>query len=320
MIAFIFSVLIISFLRFHTAIPTTPLTTKWIVTKWITLDGLGLTTDNLPQNWSSKTSHELLLKELSKKKGGELFYIIRGEFYTMSLGDEFYHLYDSEAINEDHHAIVNATINMWLKLSTMGKVEPIIKDSIAKAVQFVEEKEQIVGAMNVLFDNIEQSMKNDPTLCDEYLRIKNESKNNDVAHHHEIYYYEIPKTEVEAMKHIAKALNNPLTKRNMLHAVFYNQTEKSSSFDLKTHILVKSIVELSKLPIKGDTVQRLYEETISEVVEHLEYGNSRHPQPNTKTAASILLKKLKEKLEKNAELNSELETTKKAIALTIFNN
>lgn len=317
MIRFTIFVLLIWFLRIYfaeSAVPQNSQNNTRIVTRWILpfLDATDNSTGDLSLNENDDESLEESENKFFKLFFGNIGINILEEFYCMSVGEEIYHLSGQNAINENYYAIANATVNLWLQLHILDRVEPIIKSSVLKAKQFFEDKRTTHGMMDVFFANVKQSMEADLTLHHEYLRIKNEWQNDDSK----IVNYKLIETDEEVQNIDKNPIIVKILTYTSIHRYCFRKSNKIRSNKMGNYILARSIVQLSKLSQKRNIIQHLYEETRKEIFQ--KYSTSDETtNTSMNNVCSKLLKKLIKKIKKNAKLNSDLKVLKKNILSTI---
>lgn len=284
---------------------------------WIVLSDIKA--EDLPANLNRETSHELLLKYLSKKNVHQLIFDLRNEFYTMATGKDFYRLIVDYGENKELHAIAEASLILSQKLPHMGIVNNVIRTAIANAAHSVYKQGDISKAFPVIKENIEKLMQDPPAPYEEYKRLKNEALAKPWPADYKIYYYEIPKTLDDAKKILAESLNEPYLKKLMVHSTFGNETRKHAAFSKESFLLAKSILELSKDPELGAKVQALYDEAVAETANTIEdveakNVNEKHVRESFIQIAKQFFKTLANKFENDPAIKTKFAETKELLS------
>ncbi|KAK7579768.1 hypothetical protein V9T40_000397 [Parthenolecanium corni] len=276
--------------------------------------------EDLPSNLTSEASHHLLLKLLANKSMYELLIELRSEFHTMAIGKDFYRLTADENENKEYHALSEAILALSQKLQYTETVNSVIKTAIENGANKVHKEGNITLALPVIKESIEKLMQ-PPAPYEEYKRLKSEALAKPWPADYKIYYYEIPKTEIDAKTIAAECLNNPYIKRLMVHSTFGNETHISTASSQDTFLLAKSILRLSNDPEFGTKVQALYDEAVAEIADKLDFDfqniSEKHSIQGFIPIRKQFLKTLANKFENDPVIKTKFAETKESISKSL---
>ncbi len=275
--------------------------------KWITSDRL-----EHPQD-SSKSSHDELLAGLAKLPTDDVIFHLYMEFFTLSVGDNFYGFDDDSAKKSQHQVVAASVSQMWQNLATMVKINEIIYEAIAGATKTVKDGGDIRNSMDTVTEILERQLRQNQTIFEEYQKVKMSAMAQPGKSESKTYFPAVPKSEAEVKEIILRWLQDLQLRKIIANGAFLNQTAPTTAMDGASFILARKAIELSKKPEIVNTVQRLYAEAVSETAADLTANadtlNLEHfEKPLYAAAAPILMKKLDEKFQNDPVARGSLET------------
>lgn len=284
--------------------------------KWIVQDEIK--PEDLPSNLNRETSHDLLLKILSKKSERHLLYEMRSEFCTMATGKDFYKITADENENKEYHAIAEATYKLAEKLAYTKIVNKVLRDAYINGAKSVASNSDITKGLPAIKETIEKGLQESPALFEEYKRLKNEALSKPLPADYKIYYYEIPKTLEEAKNIVSENLNNVYLKKIMIHNIFATYSYHGNRTNPGTVLLINSILKLAKDPEIGAKVETLYDEVVTEAANKIEdvdgkgIDESKLKEKFMKIGREFF-QSLGEKFENDPTVKTKLAETKKEL-------
>lgn len=244
--------------------------------------------------------HHLLLKSLSKKDS----HILTGAFFlelvAKSFGNEFFGFVDDENANRENTAIVRAAFKCFTKLQLQDRVINVLQLAADNAVAYLNETGDLSKAFSRVCSKIDEELKNETI----YVTIKNKYKKNNLGLPKKKYQYGIAKSANELRKAFAELANDPQMKKISAHLTWVGFFSEPADVVTK-----KSITELARVPGKLEVVQKIYDQSISELVPQVEdvplqsIDTSGNPvQMNLNHLVPILSQKLLKNIDADADL------------------
>ncbi len=280
--------------------------------QWIVLSDLGH--EMVTENFTEKSNREELLRQLAKKNVDELATHLWAELLSMGMGHDFYGLSctGKEGVNQDHHVVAITVMNLSQKLHIMHRVFNCMEYGATKGAEYVNRTGDIGGAMAVVYEEIENLMKNDTDLYAEYLEAKRETSKRPKIADHVVHYPLIPTTEREAKKIFVRWINNPAMKITSANGFFEGQARLDLAVSQQAFTLVSAILGLAYDANKRNAVQIMYEDALVETSRSLsdmspeDVDNERQGDVFMRNTVYPLLENLQTKFEANPSLNADL--------------
>ncbi|KAK7580588.1 hypothetical protein V9T40_001217 [Parthenolecanium corni] len=262
-------------------------------------------------NLSPEQEHELHLKSLSKKDPITIAMAFSIELIAKSIGSKVFGFSDDENRNQENDAIAKATFDSLAKLHLQDRVPKVTERSVKKAASSVNQTgNTISSAFSLACSMIDSDLKSESI----YTTLRDKYKKQSLTSPKKTYLYGIPKSIEDLKKAFSELSNDPLLKKLSVH--FTN----SFTFGAEDAVISKSILELANEPGKLDSVEKIYDETVAEVVplikdfklEEVDLNNFPINIINPKLKP-IITEKLQGRIEKNPELSSLFESIRKRI-------
>lgn len=250
-------------------------------------------------NLTSEEEHRLQLKALSSKNGTTIeLQILTLEMYAMFQGNDFYSSIDNETVNAKTTAIFKALSDCLGNVQIQSRAYSVFfQVFLSWLLPHLSTHYEVSQALYNLSSEIDDKLKNETiytTLRDEY--IKSESWKS-----RKIFLYGIPKTEEELRATIAQLINDPRTKKFQMNVIY---AKPSHNPENEGEFVRGLMLYLSNFPGKLKTAQKIYDETILDVVSSIpDIPASKTDLKATinlegvyKVESSIIFKKLREKI------------------------
>ncbi len=256
--------------------------------------------------WSLKERLTIAQLTLLEDNAAELSGVLRREFFTMATGEHYRFPIEDQKSDKDHHKVASTIANLWMTLKFAKKMDAIIEKvtlDIGKTIPAELDLPKLRQISDRLYSDLRQSVKDDPELDSQYVKIVGKYEENPSA------------TEVETVI-FNKCEEGVLTRWNSssqfrkfyVHKMFLNQLNGKSKSELeeKYSELAKLIVQM--VANSSPKVQEVYDETISKVAEEFIRENQIYPTYDwihepilgkpTDDITPALFKKLEENLRK----------------------
>ncbi|KAK7580587.1 hypothetical protein V9T40_001216 [Parthenolecanium corni] len=262
-------------------------------------------------NLSPQQEHELHLKSLSHKDPTTIAMAINLEIITKSIGSEVFGFSADENQNRENNAIVKAAFDSFTKLPLQERFITAFGRSVKNAVASVNQTgSTISSALSLACSTMDSDLKNESI----YTTLRDEYKKQSLTPPKKTYLYGIPKSIEDLKKAFAELSNDPLMKKFIVHFTY-------SFFLGPTYGVTRaSILELANVPGKLESVQKIYDEAVAEVVPLVKNVNpdkiNLNHSPiefNKRELQPTLSEKLLSKIRSNPELSSVFEPIYKRV-------
>lgn len=287
---------------------TAPKKTRWVLASDFNSTELA--------SLSLEQEHELHLKSLSQKDPVTLAFAFCLELVAKSIGSDVFGFPADENTNRNNNAIAKATFDSFTKLHLQDRILKLMRMAVKiGAASMNETGSTISSAFSLACSKIDDSLKNESI----YTNLRDEFMKEGPTPPNKTYLYGIAKSEEDLRKAFAELSNDPLMKKLCVHFAY------SFFVGEKDVVTSKSILELANVPGKLESVEKIYEQTVAEVVplvkdvkpEELELNNVPL-NINIRELQPILTEKLLSKIKENSELNGDFEPIHKRIHDEIF--
>lgn len=260
---------------------------------------------------SPEQEHELHLKSLSEKDQVTLAIALSLELIAKSVGSDAFGFPADENTNRENTAIAKATFDSFTKLHLQDRVFKLMRMAVKSgAASMKETGSTISSAFSLVCSKIDEDLRNESTFTNSRDEFKKESQTT----LKKPYLYGIAKSEEDLRKAFAEQSNDPLMKKLSVHFTY--------AFFVRAEDVVtsKSILELANVPGKLESVEKIYEQSVAEVVPLVndtlpaEVDLNNVPlNINIRELKPILTEKLKSKIKENSELIGDFEPIYKRI-------
>lgn len=212
-------------------------------------------------NMTLQQSHDSFLNELIRKN-----FLLKGTFIlweilAKSIGNDFFGFIKDEKVNIRCNSIIKAVFDCISSLKLQEKVMKTI--SMARKVQSElkgEDKSDISQEFIRTCTNLDNLMENEPL----YKSKRDMYMKQNLSAPKKTYQYSIGNPSEDQRKIIADLLNDPLLKKFWAHVQWMGIDSNFRYFEeRKTKY---AILALAKVPNKLTAVQRIYEQSVDELI------------------------------------------------------
>lgn len=225
----------------------------------------------------SKTTvqHELVAYLVQYLRKHAISAILRLEIFTIASGNHFTIPPSDTKLDEDLHRGAQALTRLWTRLATMERMDTIINNATVEVASHTTEDFPDQKIVQALLKNIEQRLKDEPSMYHDYWTFKNTTSAS-VLHSCKLFFkveeFNDDQHEEVFMNWVAQAT----MKKYFVNKLFLQQSVRGKDTqELNYFRIAKSLMRLAQNENWTSIVQQIYDETIDEVAK--DFSVMDHP-------------------------------------------
>lgn len=199
-------------------------------------------------------------------------FALRLEFFTIAAGSHLAVPEPAGNVDMKYHKIAAATVELWLRLNTMERVEEILTNATSEALKSANdvmsdpkysETDKMRTTLKFVFERVDAMLREDQELHPKYLGIRKRVMKSFSLSGHKMYIKQKPKSTEEENKVFEEWFSIPKIKKLLVNKMFLMQcmkrfTSNSSRDEYERYVLGRALVALSKEATKRKRVQTGY--------------------------------------------------------------
>lgn len=225
-------------------------------------------------NLTLQQQHELMLQKLATKEQSVLASAFYYEILSMNVGNYYFAFAQDETTARGNNAIVKATFECLKQLPIQDRVDQLLLNISNNGAAYAKTFGNVSFAFSLMCSDLDSSLANETR----YTTLRDKLKKKLYALPNEVYHYSIAKSTQDEINGLHDIVSEPAMKVFLAHHTWIHITD---SQDTALKEIKTAVLKLAEAPDKLVQVQKLYNQSIKEIIPQMMLPNLKIDEPWT---------------------------------------